>query len=77
MVIYLHSLLMFNIFQITNLLVSLFCVIKEDPIIYASKMDMEIADKTSAIEVKQFTSFSDMVDELKRKEFPIWLLNRA
>ena len=44
-----------------------FCVIKEDPIIYASKMDMEIANKTSAIEVKQFTSFSDMVDELKKE----------
>lgn len=54
-----------------------FCVIKEDPIIYASKMDMEIANKTSTIEVKEFTSFSDMLGELKRKEFPIWLLNRV
>lgn len=44
-----------------------FCVIKEDPIIYASKMDMEIANKTSTIEVKEFTSFSDMLGELKKE----------
>lgn len=44
-----------------------FCVIKEDPIIYASRMDMEIANKTSTIEVKEFTSFSAMVGELKKE----------
>lgn len=44
-----------------------FCVIKEDPIIYVSKMDMEIANKTSTIEVKEFTSFSDMLGELKKE----------
>ena len=44
-----------------------FCIIKDDPIIYASQMDMEIANKTSTIELKQFTSFSDIVDELKKE----------
>ena len=44
-----------------------FCVLKDNPIIYTAQMDMEIANKTSTIEVKQFTSFSDMVDELKKE----------
>ena len=52
-----------------------FCVIKEDPIIYASKMDMEIANKTSTIEVKKnLLHFQTCLGSLKRKEFPIWLL---
>ena len=42
-----------------------FCVLKENPVIYASKMDMEIANKTSTIEVKEFESFSEMIAELK------------
>ena len=42
-----------------------FCVLKENPVIYASKMDMEIANKTSTIEVKEFESFSEMIGELK------------
>ena len=42
-----------------------FCLIKEEPIIYVSKMDMEIARLNSSIEVKEFESFSKMVDELK------------
>lgn len=42
-----------------------FCVLKENPVIYASKMDMEIANKTSTVEVKEFESFSEMIAELK------------
>ena len=42
-----------------------FCVLKENPVIYASKMDMEIANKTSTIEVKEFESFSEMIGEIK------------
>ena len=44
-----------------------FCVIKENPIIYASGMDMEIAKRDSTIEVKEYESFKAMVDELKRE----------
>lgn len=42
-----------------------FCVLKENPVIYASKMDMEIANKTSTVEVKEFESFSEMIGEIK------------
>lgn len=42
-----------------------FCVLKENPIIYASKMDMEIANKTSTVDVKEFESFSEMIGEIK------------
>ena len=42
-----------------------FCIIKENPIIYASKMDMEIANKNSKIEVREFESFDVMLGELK------------
>lgn len=42
-----------------------FAVIKEDPIIYTSKMDLEIANKDSTIEIREFESFSGMVDDLK------------
>ena len=31
-----------------------FCIIKENPIIYASGMDMELAVRDSAIEVKKY-----------------------
>jgi len=44
-----------------------FCIIKENPIIYASGMDMEIAKRDSTIEVRQFESFSVMIDELKKE----------
>lgn len=44
-----------------------FCVIKENPIIYASQMDMEIANKDSSIEVKQYEKFETMVGELKKE----------
>lgn len=42
-----------------------FCIIKENPIIYVSGMDMEIANRDSAIEVKQYESYDLMIKELK------------
>ena len=44
-----------------------FCIIKENPIIYASGMDMEIAKRDSAIEVKEYESYDVMVGELKKE----------
>ena len=44
-----------------------FCVIKENPIIYASGMDMELARKDSTIEVKKYESYEIMIDELKKE----------
>lgn len=44
-----------------------FCIIKENPIIYASKMDMEIANKNSTIDVKEFESVGVMIDDLKKE----------
>lgn len=43
-----------------------FAVIKEDPVIYASKMDLEIANKDSTIEIREFESFSAMAEDLKK-----------
>ena len=42
-----------------------FCIIKENPIIYASQMDMEIANKNSTIQVKEYESFDVIIKELK------------
>lgn len=42
-----------------------FCIIKENPIIYASGMDMELAKKNSKIEIKEYESFELMIKELK------------
>lgn len=42
-----------------------FCIIKENPIIYASKMDMELANCDSTIEVREYESFEIMIKELK------------
>lgn len=42
-----------------------FCIIKENPIIYASKMDMEIANKNSKIEVREYESYDSIISELK------------
>lgn len=55
-----------NIKYISNYLPAsfAFCVIKEDPIIYASKMDLELAEKNSTIEVKEFESFSSMIKDI-------------
>ncbi|WP_298522608.1 aminopeptidase P family protein [uncultured Methanobrevibacter sp.] len=44
-----------------------FCIIKENPIIYASSMDMEIAKNNSTIEVKEYESFEVMLRELKEE----------
>ena len=42
-----------------------FAVIKDDPVIYTSKMDLEVANNDSSIEIKEFESFSSMVNDLK------------
>lgn len=42
-----------------------FCVIKEEPIIYVSSMDMEIAKNDSSLEVKEYESMDVMIKELK------------
>jgi Xaa-Pro dipeptidase len=44
-----------------------FCIIKENPIIYASKMDMELAGRDSSIEIKEYESFETMIGELKKE----------
>lgn len=44
-----------------------FCIIKENPIIYASGMDMELANKDSSVEVKEYESFEVMIGELKKE----------
>ena len=44
-----------------------FCIIKENPIIYASGMDMELATRDSAIEVKEYESYNAMINELKEE----------
>ena len=42
-----------------------FCIIKENPIIYVSGMDMEIANKNSEIPIKEFESMEVIVSDLK------------
>ena len=42
-----------------------FCIIKENPIIYASGMDMELANRDSKIEVREYESYEIMIHELK------------
>ena len=44
-----------------------FCFIKENPIIYASGMDMELANRDSSIEVKEYESFEGMIGDLKKE----------
>ena len=44
-----------------------FCIIKENPIVYASRMDMELANNNSSIEVREYESFEVIVDELKKE----------
>ncbi|WP_405295844.1 aminopeptidase P family protein [Methanobrevibacter sp.] len=44
-----------------------FCIIKENPIIYASGMDMELASRDSSIEVREHDSFESMIGELKKE----------
>lgn len=42
-----------------------FCIIKENPIIYASGMDMGLANRDSDIEVRKYESYDVMIGELK------------
>ncbi|WP_406532947.1 M24 family metallopeptidase [Methanobrevibacter sp.] len=44
-----------------------FCILKEEPIIYASKMDMEIANKNSTIDVREYESFDVLIGDLKKE----------
>lgn len=44
-----------------------FCIIKENPIIYVSEMDMELAVRDSTINVKQYESYDVMIQELKKE----------
>ena len=44
-----------------------FCLIKDNPIIYASGMDMELAKGNSSIEVKEYESYDVMIRELKEE----------
>ena len=44
-----------------------FCIIKDNPIIYASGMDMELANRDSKIEVKEYESYEVMIRELKEE----------
>ena len=43
-----------------------FCILKEKPVIYTSDMDMEIAKKTSVIDVKKYESFKELINDLKK-----------
>ena len=42
-----------------------FCIIKENPIIYTSVMDMELAKKTSSIEIREYESINTVIKDLK------------
>ncbi len=44
-----------------------FCIIKDEPVIYASGMDMELANNDSSIEVRQYESFEVMIGEMKKE----------
>ena len=44
-----------------------FCIIKDNPVIYASKMDMEIANNNSSIDVKEFEKFEAMISDIKKE----------
>ena len=44
-----------------------FCIIKDNPIIYVSSMDMEIAKNNSKIKIKEYESLKVMVDEIKKE----------
>lgn len=58
-----------NIAYISNYLPTsfAFCIIKENPVIFTSKMDLEIANKDSSIEIIEFESFSHMNELLKEE----------
>lgn len=44
-----------------------FCILKENPIIYPSSMDMEIAEKNSSIPIKEYKSYNELIDDLKKE----------
>ncbi|WP_407423698.1 M24 family metallopeptidase [Methanobrevibacter sp.] len=44
-----------------------FCILKEEPVIYASKMDMEIANRNSTIDVREYESMEMMIGDLKKE----------
>ena len=44
-----------------------FCIIKDEPVIYASGMDMELAQNNSSIEVKEYESYDVMIREMKEE----------
>ncbi|WP_297981725.1 aminopeptidase P family protein [uncultured Methanobrevibacter sp.] len=44
-----------------------FMVLKENPIIYVSEMDLENAKNTSSIEIKKYESFDDLIHFLKEE----------
>lgn len=44
-----------------------FCIIKENPIVYASKMDMEIAKNNSRITVREYEDFKTIINDLKNE----------
>ena len=45
-----------------------FCIIKENPIIYVSEMDLELANKDSTIEIRKYESVKNIVDDLKTEK---------
>lgn len=44
-----------------------FSIIKENPIIYASGMDMEHANRDSSIEIKKYDKFETIIEDLKKE----------
>ncbi len=44
-----------------------FLILKENPIIYVSGLDFELASKTSSIPIKKFESFEELVKDLKEE----------
>ena len=59
-----------NIFYLSNYNPSSFavCLLKENPIVFTSSMDKELADKTSSIEVQEFKSIEDLKKVFKEEE---------
>ena len=43
-----------------------FCIIKDEPIIYTSGMDMKVANNNSIVEIKQYESFDEIIKDLKK-----------
>lgn len=58
-----------NIKYISNYMPTsfVFCIIKENPIIYASGMDMEHANRDSTIEIKKYDKFETIIEDLKKE----------